>query len=67
MKPFFTLLLTIMLMIIINLQVMGQPELPTNPSQAPIDGGLSILAAVGGAYAIKKLRERKKKDDLTHF
>lgn len=35
------------------------PGLPSAPSQAPIDGGLSLLAAAGGAYALKKLRSKK--------
>jgi len=30
------------------------------PQQTPIDGGLGILAAAGGAYAVKKLRDKKK-------
>ena len=34
--------------------VMAQPGLPSDPEQTPIDGGLGILAALGGAYAIKK-------------
>ncbi len=38
---------------------MAQPMLPDAPDQAPIDGGLSLLAAAGGAYAIKKLRDNK--------
>jgi|AntRauTorcE11898_2_1112593.scaffolds.fasta_scaffold72309_2 hypothetical protein len=37
----------------------GGPILPPPPDQAPIDGGLSILAAAGGAYAIKKIRDKK--------
>ena len=40
--------------------VIAQPGLPNAPSQAPIDGGLSILAGAGGAYAIKKLRDKNK-------
>lgn len=36
------------------------PGLPAAPSQAPIDGGLGLLAAAGGAYALKKLRSNKK-------
>ncbi len=36
------------------------PMLPGNPSQAPIDGGLSVLALAGGAYAYKKLRDARK-------
>lgn len=43
--------------------VVAQPSLPTPPSQAPIDGGLSLLAAAGGAYAIKKLRNKKKREE----
>jgi len=38
--------------------VMSQPSLPLAPDQAPIDGGLGLLAAAGGAYAYKKLRNR---------
>lgn len=38
--------------------VHGQPSLPAAPSQAPIDGGLGLLAAAGGAYAWKKLRNK---------
>ena len=40
---------------------MGQlpPGLPDDPEQTPIDGGLGILAALGGTYAIKKLREKE--------
>ncbi|TNE74500.1 hypothetical protein EP331_01565 [bacterium] len=36
------------------------PGMPGAPSQAPIDGGLSVLALAGGAYALKKIRENKK-------
>ncbi len=36
------------------------PPLPDKPTQTPIDGGLALLAAAGGGYAIKKLRDRKK-------
>jgi len=35
------------------------PPLP-KPTQTPIDGGLGLLAAAGGAYAVKKLRDRRK-------
>ncbi len=37
----------------------AQPGLPNAPEQTPIDGGLGILAALGGAYAIKKLRDEE--------
>jgi len=39
--------------------VIAQPSFPGTPSQAPI-GGLGLLAAAGGAMAIKKLMDRKK-------
>ena len=35
------------------------PGLPSAPSQAPIDGGLGLLAAAGGAYAFKRLHNKK--------
>jgi|TARA_B100000959_G_scaffold272925_1_gene322846 hypothetical protein len=40
--------------------VIAQPNFPGTPSQAPI-GGLGLLAAAGGALALKKLWDRKKK------
>lgn len=36
------------------------PSLPNAPQQAPIDGGLALLAASGGAYAWNRLRKREK-------
>lgn len=38
----------------------GPPPFPSSPSAAPIDGGLGLLAAAGGSYALKKLRDKKK-------
>ncbi len=37
------------------------PVIPMAPDQAPIDGGLGLLAAAGGMYAWKTLRGRSKK------
>ncbi len=37
----------------------AQPTLPSAPDQAPIDGGLALLAATGGAYALRKLRSKE--------
>ncbi len=34
------------------------PGLPGAPNQAPIDGGLGLLAAGGAAYAWRKLRKK---------
>ena len=42
----------------VTVELIAQPGLPQPPSQAPIDGGLGLLAAAGGAYAWKKLRSR---------
>ena len=39
------------------------PGLPGNPPQVPIDGGLGFLAVAGGAYAIKKLRDKKNRSE----
>lgn len=30
------------------------------PPATPIDGGLSVLLAVGGIYGLKKLRDKRK-------
>jgi len=35
------------------------PPPPSKPVQNPVDGGLALLAAAGGVYAVKKLRERE--------
>jgi len=32
--------------------------LPQDPQQSPIDGGLTLLAAAGGAYAWKRFRNK---------
>jgi len=52
--------ITLLLVLTATVVSLAQPGLPGTPDQAPIDGGLGILAALGGAYAIKKLRDRKK-------
>lgn len=43
--------------------VYSQPSLPSNPDQAPIDGGLGLLAAAGGAYAYKKLKGKQNEEE----
>jgi len=40
--------------------ISAQPTFPSDPNQAPI-GGLGILAAAGGAMALKKLYDKHKK------
>jgi|TARA_B100001248_G_scaffold243071_1_gene211069 hypothetical protein len=61
MKKFSFALMTIM--IAAMEVVMSQPSLPSNPPQAPIDGGLGLLAAAGGVYAYKKLKDRKNQEE----
>ena len=51
-------------MLILTTLVFAQPGLPGNPNQAPIDGGLGLLAAAGGAYAYRKLKKDAHKTDL---
>ncbi len=54
-------LLTILLLIVFSEPGFSQPPPPPDkPDQAPIDGGLGLLAAAGGAYEIKKIKEKKK-------
>ncbi len=57
-----TLILVLITLAFLTVSVFAQPGLPSSPSQAPIDGGLGLLAAAGGAYALKKLREKKDED-----
>mgnify|MGYP006966863666 FL=1 len=40
--------------------ISAQPNFPGAPAQAPI-GGLGLLAAAGGAMALKKLYDKHKK------
>jgi len=59
-KKYFLLTITLIFSFtFISLEVLAQPILPSQPEQTPIDGGLGILAAAGGAYALKKLKDRK--------
>jgi hypothetical protein len=48
--------------LLVTVELIAQPGLPQPPNQAPIDGGLGLLAAAGGAYAWKKLRAKNPKD-----
>ena len=50
------LFITLVVLVIPSL-LMAQPDPPGGP--VPIDGGLGILLAAGGAYGIKKYRENK--------
>lgn len=60
-KSHITCLMAIILMTIFcSTSILAQPNLPSNPPQAPIDGGLALLAIAGGGYAINKIRQQKK-------
>lgn len=58
-KLYPSLLIFFFFVLIMSLLALAQPGFPSSPPQAPIDGGLGILAAAGGAYAWKKLRDKK--------
>lgn len=59
-QTLFFLSLIVVVVLIGATDVMAQPPgMPDAPSQAPIDGGLSLLALGGGAYALKRLRSKK--------
>ena len=63
MKTTLTFILALTIALIFSVLAMAQPGLPSAPSQAPIDGGLGLLAAAGGAYAWKKLKGKKDQED----
>lgn len=54
-----SLILILAAMIILPDLTSAQPPPPVKPSQTPIDGGLGLLAAAGGAYAVKKLKNKE--------
>jgi hypothetical protein len=59
MKTTFIIIFAITIILIgTSLLIAQPPGLPGAPSQAPIDGGLGLLAVAGGAYAWKKLKGR---------
>lgn len=58
MKTAIILFFALVLILITTTVLLAQPPgLPPAPDQAPIDGGLGLLAAAGGAYAWRKLRK----------
>lgn len=62
-KTWYSLFLFVVVIAVLAItgDVMAQPPgLPSAPDQAPIDGGLGLLAAAGGAYALNKIRKSKK-------
>jgi len=63
MKTTLTFILALTIVLLLSALAMAQPGLPGDPAQAPIDGGLGLLAAAGGAYAWKKLKGRKNEEE----
>ncbi|MEP2447636.1 MAG: hypothetical protein ABJI69_10430 [Balneola sp.] len=59
MKYLLLLIITLIIILMATAFVLAQPGLPGDPAQAPIDGGLGLLAAAGGAYAYKKLKKQR--------
>jgi len=51
-------LVTLLLVLTQTTDLLAQPGLPSSPDQAPIDGGLLWLLIGGGAYGVKKLRDK---------
>jgi hypothetical protein len=63
MKYLLLLIITLIIILMTTAVIVAQPGLPSAPSQAPIDGGLGLLAAAGGAYAWKKLKDQSSESE----
>ena len=60
-KIYITLTAVLIILLIVFIEPsLAQPAPPSNVDQAPIDGGLALLAAAGGAYGLKKIREKRR-------
>ena len=59
--PFLLLLLFLSSPSLVHAQIIDPSCDPLDPA-CPIDGGLSLLLAVGAGYGVKKLRDSRKKD-----
>jgi 4-hydroxybenzoate polyprenyltransferase len=49
----------LLFIIVFSTIILAQSSFPSAPTQTPI-GGLGLLAAAGGAMALKKFMDRKK-------
>lgn len=60
MKIYLIVFLVIGFVFLLTFTLSAQPPpmLPGDPQQSPIDGGLTVLAAAGGAYAWKRFRNK---------
>jgi hypothetical protein len=55
--------LSVLLMCSMQVQAQGPGFEDDTEDTVPLDGGLSLLAAAGVGYGIKKLKDAKKKKD----
>ena len=53
------LIFVILSVVVFSSFIIAQPSFPNAPTQTPI-GGLGLLAAAGGAMALKKFMDEKK-------
>tara|TARA_Y100000310_G_C20565630_1_gene755336 strand:- start:216 stop:392 length:177 start_codon:yes stop_codon:yes gene_type:complete len=51
------IMVSVMMLLTVVIPVVAQPGAPP---ATPIDGGLSLLLAAGGAYGIKKIRDSRR-------
>ena len=54
------LIFVIFSVVVFSSFIIAQPSFPSAPTQTPI-GGLGLLAAAGGAMALKKFMDGRKK------
>ncbi len=64
MKYLITTIISLIILFALTAVVTAQPGLPGDPAQAPVDGGLGLLAVAGGAYAYKMLKNKNEERDL---
>jgi hypothetical protein len=58
MKNIVTLAFIALSILFTAIPLLAQPGLPSNPAQAPLDGGLTVAAIAGGMLALRKLKRK---------
>ena len=58
---FITLIVLMIIFCLVPSIVHAQGDPGGDPDTVPVDGGLTILAAAGVAYSVKKLKDYRKK------
>lgn len=59
MKDIVLKITAVALFLMVVSPILAQPGPPPAPPATPIDGGLSLLLAAGGALGLKKLKDYK--------